>query len=200
MGRHIHRRLAWLGLLTLFSLATACEEGSSESTAGLYQFIFGATEAIAIETCEGDGQSGQADVYHMVEILGAPSAEDDFTLLNDSLERLIQLGLDERAALGLASTNANVEVEDGYQVMFAIEGYENDPGGPTAESSREWLYEYDGRRACWWDTALGDTSREAPCTIVSSEYADFNDIFFVADLDLNCLVRFRTTLRILRLD
>ncbi len=188
------RRVLALPLLAALALlVVACEEpGDAPPAAARFQVIAGASEAVAIETCENFGTTGEADVYHMVELLDAAVEDESFELLNDSTWRLIQLGLDERTHLGLASTNAYVDAEDGHQVMFAIDAYENDVSGPSVEDSRAIVWEYDARRDCWWQTHEGETSLEAPCTSVPvGVWHTAYDFFYVHDEAEYCSVRFR---------
>ena len=176
--------------MLVVAFSAACDEKALRAEPADYLLRFSASDATARTSCEGDGFSGVADIYLRTEILHASAGDDTFTSLRLSDYRLIELARGEYTNAGLPHSSAHTRIEHGDQVMFAVDGYENDPGGRTAERSREFVYEYDGFDQCWWNTADADARGDAACVELPlhASWGEY-EFFHVYDDARLCIVR-----------
>ena len=104
----------------------------------------------ALKSCEGDGTSGEADIYTNITIVKRESVVSQAEILKESETVLVQLGRFESSSSPGISETVDIELKDGLIIAANIVTYELDPGGSkdaTKTFSFAFIYEED--LGCW---------------------------------------------------
>ena len=104
----------------------------------------------ALKSCEGDGTSGEADIYTNITIVKRESVVSQAEILKESETVLVQLGRFETNSNPEISETVDIALKDGLIIAANIVTYELDPGGSkdaTKTFSFAFIYEED--LGCW---------------------------------------------------
>lgn len=146
------RHVLMLGCLLVMA-ASCTKEGSTFGATPDFDIRVTLDDLTVKKTCENDGTTGRADLYHTLRIIKSTEEdpfEDKELYVSDRV--LIQIGLNESVDITPLVSGFSYSPGDGDRLAFSILVEENDTDGVQVWMAFRYEVQYDSALDCW--TAL----------------------------------------------